>query len=350
MILFIQTAFLGDLLLSIPTLKRLRQIYPNTPIHLLCRKGLGEFFVAQKLADRVYDDFRGVKPSLGEIRKTFGGTKYDLLICPHQSFRSSCASLLIPARLKIGYKSALNALIFHRTVKRPMSLPEVLRQMALLQSLDGETAELLTSVGAQQAPFKNIPSGTAMNVELGESRSALKEKLVRDLNLETGRKIVMLAPGSVWPTKRWREEHFVELAQALIRQNHQVVLIGSPAEKDISDRIQSQVPQARNITGKTTIPAMIERIGGADVLVSNDSGAMHMASVANTACVALFGPTVQEFGYQPWSAKSRVYERLGLACRPCSSHGGAVCPIGTHECMTTLLPRDVLSGIDYFLA
>ena len=129
MILYIQTAFLGDLLLAVPALKRLRQMYPRDPIHLLCRKGLGEFFLREALVDRVISDFKGAKPTLGEAKRLFAGSDYHLLICPHQSLRSSLIAARVSATKKIGFDGFVNRFIFHQTYPRPIKWPETLRQL-----------------------------------------------------------------------------------------------------------------------------------------------------------------------------------------------------------------------------
>jgi len=81
------------------------------------------------------------------------------------------------------------------------------------------------------------------------------------------------------------------------------------------------------------------------MLVSNDSGAMHMAAMTGVASISLFGPTILDFGYQPWNEKAVVVENTELRCRPCSSHGGRACPIGTHVCMTSIEVQKVSSLI-----
>lgn len=349
MILFIQTAFLGDLLLSVPTLKRLRKLYPTEEIHLLCRKNLGEFFQKQGLADKVFDQFKKTKPSLAEVKEIFQNYHYDLLICPHQSIRSSLVASRIQAKRKIGYDSFLNGFLFHETFPRPMKWPETLRQLALLKNLDPELAKDLVSVGNRTAPFDDIPQWSSMTQPHFLEHFHLRAALVEKLGLDSTKKIFLLAPGSVWATKRWGASKFIELSQKLIERGDQVVLIGSPPEKDLARFIAEKVSGVIDITGETKINEMVHLIAGADILISNDSGAMHMASIAGTPTVAVFGPTVQSFGYQPWNTQARVVEASHLRCRPCSSHGGEKCPIGTHECMTSISAQVVLENADALL-
>ncbi len=348
MILYIQTAFLGDLLLSVPTLKRLRHLYPDQEIHLLCRKGLGDFFVREALVDRVMDDFKGPKPTLKEAKKMFADKSYHLLFCPHESVRSTMIARQVQAQKKIGYDSFINRFVFDSLFKRPMKWPEAVRQMSLLRDLDPELSQWLVSIAYKKSPFAEIPEWSSMTLPHFLQRFSYRETFIKRFQLDENKKINLLAPGSVWATKRWGASRFIELAQEMVNQGEAVVLIGSRDEKDLADHIQSQVSGAINIAGLTKIPEMIDLIAGADLLVANDSGAMHMASITGTPCVAVFGPTVQSFGYQPWNNKARVVENIQLKCRPCSSHGGKKCPLGTHECMTSISSSQVAEVIKEF--
>ncbi len=340
MILYVQTAFLGDLLLGIPTLKRLREIYPDQEVHLLCRKNLGSLIIENGLVDVVHDQFAGTKPTLFEIKKIFSKLNFDVLICPHESFRSTFISALINAKRKIVYKNWFNSMVFSDCVKRPMNLPEVLRQLSLLRLLDAQTESRFASLTESTAPFTKIPPWTAMAVP--HYQDVLKKSdWKKKYGLAQDRKAICLAPGSVWPTKQWGEEKFSQLASAIIKSGRQVVLVGSPAESELCQRIQVQVPGAINLAGRTSLIELAQVIAASEKLVSNDSGAMHIAAMTGTPSVSIFGPTVLRFGYQPWNERARVVENKVLPCRPCSSHGGRICPIGTHECMTSISIRDV---------
>jgi heptosyltransferase II len=344
MILYIQTAFLGDLLLSVPTLKRLRELYPGQQIHLLCRKNLGSIIKENGLVDVVHDQFAGTKPTLLEINQTFSKLQFDVLICPHESFRSTFISALIHAQRKIGYKNWLNSLVFSDCVERPMKFPEVLRQMSLLRPLDGQTDSRFADLVEASAPFKVIPAWTVMALPRYQ-QSLSKSEWKKKFGFAENRKTVCLAPGSVWPTKQWGEEKFSQLAGEIIKSGRQVALVGSPAEMELCQRIEKQIPEVINLAGKTSLTELAEVIATSDYLVSNDSGAMHIASMTGTPSVSVFGPTVLEFGYQPWNDKAVVVENKVLACRPCSSHGGKKCPLGTHECMTSITMREVESRL-----
>ncbi len=349
MILFVQTAFLGDLLLSIPALKTLRQTYPDKKIHLVCRKGLGSIIKYFGLADVIHDNFKKTKPSLTEWRQRFGEMRFDLIVCPHESFRSKVLCALTAADNKIGYASWLGALVFDQTVERPMQWPEVFRQLALL----GEAIPGLRERLAQLPPgfriYDSVPEWASMVMISSQQKAERRQKIIDQYGFDAQKKIVALAPGSVWPTKRWPIKKFIEVARKYQFAGYHVVIVGSKDERKFGEAIQSEVASVLNLCGQTTLQQMIEVLAACDLLVSNDSGSMHMAATTSTPIVSIFGPTVLEFGYQPWSNHFRVVERQGLKCRPCSSHGGKVCPIGTHECMELIHSDAVISASSPFL-
>lgn len=349
MILFIQTAFLGDLLLSIPTLKQLRKAYPNKEIHLVCRKGIGEIIKKYNLADHVHDNFFGTKPTLREWRKRFKNMYFDMLICPHESSRSQMLSYFINAKVKLGYSSVLNKYIFTDCVERSLHLPEVLRQLELIKNhIPGLSLEM-SQLPVHFHLYQEIPGWASMSMYHKGQKEEFKEKFCKEIKIDSRHKIIALAPGSVWPTKKWPIEEFIRVARKLIDEQNVVVVIGSKDEVSACAQIESFVPEVINLAGKTKLSELSDVLAACDLLICNDSGAMHMAASTSTPIVSIFGPTVLEFGYQPWSNDFSVLENKSLKCRPCSSHGGIKCPIGTHECMKSVTSETVLKATKNFI-
>ena len=135
-ILVIQTAFLGDLLLSIPLLKNTRRLFPDSKIYLLCRKGFGEFFESLELVDSAIEIDKSNKTSMNEAIKLMKCHEYELVISTHQSLRSAFYAKNVKAKMRIGFSKWWNAPFFSVRIERPMDLPDALRQLALLRTLD----------------------------------------------------------------------------------------------------------------------------------------------------------------------------------------------------------------------
>lgn len=346
MILYIQTAFLGDLLLSIPTLKRLRQLYPDQQIHLICRKELASFFLENKLVDVAYINYKGRKPTWGELAPELSGKVFDLLVCPHESLRSNYISWRVRARYKIGFKKMGNSLVFDRRELRPLQWPEAIRQLTLLASLDADLSLKLRNIQDLRSPLAQIPDWSSMVLpELENTSKQFRKEMSLKWSVPAEVEYICLAPGSVWATKKWGDSQYQELAQKLVAQGKYVLLMGSGGERDLGEWVKNNSPRVFNLCGETTLTEMAQILALSKVLVCNDSGAMHMASAVNVPTVTMFGPTVQSFGYQPWNPKAVVVEDTQLECRPCSAHGTDVCPIKTHVCMKNLSVDRVMGEI-----
>jgi lipopolysaccharide heptosyltransferase II len=156
-----------------------------------------------------------------------------------------------------------------------------------------------------------------------------------------GSDFVALAPGSVWATKRW--PYYGELAAALDRP---AVVVGSAEDAPLADAIVAAAPgRVVSAAGALTLRGSAALIHRAAVLVTNDSAPLHLATAVGTPVVALFGPTVPEFGFGPRRPGDLVLGHAELACRPCSSHGPEVCPLGHHRCMRELSVPVVAAAI-----
>ncbi len=312
---------------------------------MACRPGLGEFFVKNHLVDEVIEiDKRsgtGRKAALSQL----AANEWDVIFVPHQSLRTALWMTRLRARRgKVAFHSGWNFPFYKWRVVRPAAYPEALRQLSLLTPFDGTLAELfgdenfarLLSPESQASPFDfrepEIPEWASM--QLG-TRGADRQR-------------VFLAPGSVWPTKRWTRRGFEALAQLLLQRGFQVELVGSPAEKALCDEIAVKVSGVINRAGQTSLNGLVELFAGGAALIANDSGAMHAAAVAGLPTVAIFGPTVLAQGFRPWQNAAVVVQRK-LGCRPCGKHGALVCPLGTHECMETISPGEVLAALQSVL-
>lgn len=150
-------------------------------------------------------------------------------------------------------------------------------------------------------------------------------------------KRVVIAPGSRWPTKRWSADKFAELAKHISdRHDYHIVILGDERDAESIERIETSLhDNVTNLAGKTTILEAAAVIRNSKAFIGNDSGLMHLAEAVGVPVVALFGPTVEAFGYYPSLESSRVIER-DIPCRPCSRNGSRTCPKGTQECLTAI--------------
>ena len=153
-----------------------------------------------------------------------------------------------------------------------------------------------------------------------------------------------LAPGAAHATKRWPIAHWIALAQRLRAAGYAVVAVGGPDDRGLAQQVAVDSP-----AGEFSLQETGALLARARVVVSGDTGVMHMATGVGTPVVALFGPTVEQFGFFPYRARSIVVQR-DLACRPCSSSGTAVCPLGHHRCLVDIPPADVADAVERAVA
>ena len=157
--------------------------------------------------------------------------------------------------------------------------------------------------------------------------------------------LIGLAPGSAWGTKRW--PYYTELA-ARLASRARIVLIGgraeTPAAQAITAAMSPHVPV--DSVAKLSLLGSAELIGRCSALVTNDSAPLHLASAMGTPTLALFGPTVPEFGFGPLAPKRAVGGVEGLPCRPCDRHGPQTCPLTHWRCMRDLGVDDVVGLLD----
>jgi len=348
-ILVIQTAFLGDLLLSVPLFKYLKNQFPGCEISLVCRKGFGALYKDLKLVDKTYEIQKKNKASYKAALGQLQAWDFDLLLSPHESFTTALFSRSIRAKNKIGFRKWWNFLFFDRRVKKDLSLPDAIRQMSLLQEQDANLKSQIQLFHKRDLEWRKIgnelltpvPDWASPIVQLPSTWSELQSRF------QLPARMVCLFPGSVWKTKQWTEEGFLEVGQKLQAQGRSVVIMGGPGEEELAGRIASLIPGAQSLAGRTSQLETLLILSRADVVVTNDSAGQHLAALVGAPTVSVFGPTVLEFGYRPWNSKSMIVERKGLSCRPCGKHGHHQCPIGTHECMKKISATEVLQKIEH---
>ncbi len=349
--LLIQTAFLGDLLLSIPLIKRLKL---KGSVTLVCRHPYGQLFRELKwqkrpLVDECLEVRKGDSASYEAATSLLRARKFDVLINAHISFRSYLLALGIPAQKRVSYKRWFNFFGAGYRVQKKSQRPEALRQLELASVLDPELDELMRT-NSKHEYFNNPMERQGILSLEGHSIPEWAQMCLDDHMFQenAGPPMVMLAPGSVWPTKRWTEEGYQSVARHFLAKGHAVTWFGSKEEASLCERLQRAVPNTDILCSDSVLDSL-ESLKTASVLVANDSGAMHLAAVAGVPVVSVFGPTTLALGFRPWQTRSRVVQ-IDIGCRPCGRHGHTVCPIGTHSCMKDLSANMVINATENLLA
>ncbi len=335
-IVFIQTAFIGDLFLSLPVVLRLRIKFPDHKLILVCKKGLSEIFLKENYFDQAFEAEKGVSESYSKILSELKKIDIDYVFCPHRSFRSSLFAVQIKAKNKIGFKNAFNFLFFSRTVEYKKSWPDVIRQMMIVSTVD---SDIKNKIQSSDWTYLNFTDRTEKFCEIPEIFSFKKQVDT------THKNTVAIFPGSVWQTKQWTISGFSEVTTELIKKNKTVLLMGGPSEKNICDEIAKNNPQAINCAGGLSLYESYLKLKTCDQVICNDSAPAHMAASLGIQVISIFGPTTLRLGFRPWQNESVVVENNNLTCRPCGAHGHHQCPEGHHRCMIDLKSESVLRKI-----
>lgn len=354
--ILIQTAFLGDLLLSIPLMKKIKELWPEQKLILVCRKGVGEFFAKSFLVDEVLEITKGDRESYHQVLRGLKRTEIDKLICPHESVRTAMFVQQIKAQRKISFASWWNIFFFHERILKNYALPDALRQLSLLQGLDPALNSKIQKYSEEAEPYAAAQNGrlpapppwASMSLRYFYDRqeneiARLLQKVQSTPALLEG--AVALFPGSVWATKRWTEEGFTQVGQSLSARGTGVLVMGGPGEGELCARVAEKIPGAVNLCAKTSIYESALILSRVAAVIGNDSASMHLAATSETPSVVIFGPTVLEFGFRPWQEHVYVVEKPDLLCRPCGKHGHQKCPIKTHDCMKLIKKEEVLQKL-----
>jgi lipopolysaccharide heptosyltransferase II len=333
-ILVVQTAFIGDVILTLPLVQALKDFFPEARIDLVVVPRVMDACRNHPAINQLIEyDKRGSERGLRGLRqkgRQLRQNGYDLAFVPHRSLRSALLVFLAGIPLRIGFKTSLGRFLFTRRIPYERESHEIERNLALLEG-----------VGVHR-PGHILPS-----VYPGDREKGRIDQLIATAGLGGTRQLAAIAPGTIWNTKRWLKERFAEVAESLAARKSGVVIIGGPEDAELGEEIKSLAhsPLVYNAAGSLSLLESAELIRRCSVLVSNDSAPMHLAVAVRTPVVAIFGATVPAFGFGPVGRRDAIVETRGLRCRPCSIHGGDRCPIGTFECMKNITSERVLARV-----
>lgn len=156
----------------------------------------------------------------------------------------------------------------------------------------------------------------------------------------SGRPLAAVHPYAVHPNKAWPRESWFEVVRSLRDVGYEVAVIGAQQGEE---RRNFGTAQGMDLSGKTDLRESAAVLAAADVLVTNDSGPMHLATAVGTPVVGIFGPTVKAWGFFPSGPQDRIVQ-LEADCRPCSLHGKKPCPEG-RRCLTGITPESVVAEV-----
>ncbi|GAB3635794.1 glycosyltransferase family 9 protein [Hymenobacter arcticus] len=322
--LLIQTAFIGDVILATALVEYLAQHEPTAPLDVLVRRGnegllAGNPHIRQVLIwDKKDQKYPNLLRLLGQIRRA----QYGRVVTLQRFASTGFLTAFSGAAERVGFAQNPFSRFFTRRVPHSIGdgTHEVARNLKLLSNLPAMLKPRLYPTAADEAT-------AAPYAAVGE--------------------YLCLAPTSVWFTKQYPEEKWLELLAAL-PPGLPVYLLGGPPDTAACERLAQAAarPGLVNLSGKLSLPASAALMRGAVLNYVNDSAPLHLCSAVDAPVCAIFCSTVPAFGFGPLSTFSRVVEQAGpLACRPCGLHGHTRCPLGHFRCALEMETPQLLAAL-----
>ncbi len=336
-ILVIRLSSIGDIILITPFLRSLRRRHPHAHIDVAVMREYAPLLEAHPHVDGLVPVDRaagiaGLRALNAELRTR----EYDLVCDLHNSHRSRV--------LRRGVAPELRVLR-----KRPW------RWMLLVGlGIDfyGNAAPIPERYLSSVADPELLPDGGGCEIALPAAVEEAVGRSVAQGGWTAGGAVVGICPGARHATKRWPEDHFLALATGLLRSTDlRLLVFGDAHDAETGRRIEALDPtRITSLCGTLSLQETAAWMDVCRVVVTNDSGLMHLATARRRPVVAIFGSTVKQFGFAPYhTPDSVVLELPGLRCRPCTHIGRSACPKGHLQCLVDITPAMVRNALAAFI-
>jgi heptosyltransferase II len=325
-VLLVRFSSIGDLLLTTPLIRAIRTRHPTARITMVVREDMAE---TVRHNPRLTDLVTWVHGTpLGPLAATLRQTPWTHRLDLHGSLRSHALRRLVGGSWT-GYSK-------HR-VRRAMLIQSGTRRGGALGPVAERYFEAAAGLDVQ-------PDGGPAEFFVTSEAQREAEAFLATHQLGVTRTLIALAPGAAHATKRWPVEHWAALARRL-RTTCDLVVLGGPGDRELAATIaEAGGETAASAAGRFSLSGTAALLKRSRAMVGGDTGVTHLATAVGTPAVALYGPGVEQFGFFPYQARATVLQRE-LPCRPCSPHGGPVCPLGHHRCLVEILPEAVAQAL-----
>lgn len=320
-ILIIRLSSLGDILLTTPFIRSIKNQFPEIKIDFILRKEYSDALKLNPYLNKVFTYSRIEKDNLQtfeEIKKS----GYDLVIDLQNNLRSKKIISLIKSQSVSFSKNGLHKfLLVNFKINKLKDAPQI--------------------------PIRYAK--TILNFKLDEKGiDLIIDRKSADISSDKNN-LIGFCPGARHFTKRWPKEYFIELGKLFSKKGYQVVLFGGRSDKGLCKGLAAEIPTAIDLSNDDNLLQTFADMKLCRAIICNDSGLMHVASAANTNIIAIFGSTVKEFGFTPYNCRNLILENNSLSCRPCSHIGKDHCPKKHFDCMKLIKPAFVFEKVISFI-
>jgi lipopolysaccharide heptosyltransferase I len=362
-ILLIKPSAVGDVIHTVPVLVKLRARYPAARIDWLLTPPIAELIRHHPAVSNVLlfarHDYTRFSRSwragtrLLELLSSIWRNRYDLVIDLHGQFRSALFTLASGAPTRIGFDAPQRgAVLTGRRLPKEAYLHGwtgaregawmAYTHRLPIPTLDAHAVDrylrLVPMLGLDDDP-------PDFRIPVPPQAQAYVAGLLKRYGL-AAREFAVLVPGTIWETKHWTVEGFVQVANYLCQKNRGVVLAGSAKERSRCQAVAAACPQVCDLSGQTTLSQLAALIERASFCLTNDSGSMHLTVALNKPVVSIFGPT-DPLWIGPYGRPHAVV-RADVPCSPCYLRKLRSCPNG-HACMKEVTPLMVIERVKKML-
>jgi len=325
-ILVIQTAFTGDIVLATAVIEKLHQFYPEAEIDFLLRKGNEGLlkdhpFIKQVLIwNKKEKKLKNLFKLLKQIRKT----KYDKVINLQRFASTGLLTGFSQAKERIGFDKNPLSFLFTKKISHQFKkgVHEVERNNRLIEDFTDSS--------------------------FNKPRLYPSQKDEHEIAQYKEQPYVCIMPASVWFTKQYPEEKWIELINNF-PEDYNIFLLGGKEDKTLCERIKEKTTNKKVmvLAGKLSFLSSAALMKSAKMNYTNDSAPLHFASATDAPVTAIFCSTIPEFGFYPLSEKSIIVQtEVELSCKPCTLHGRKACPLGHFKCALTIETNKLLESLN----
>ena len=313
--------WVGDAVMSLPALRALRQLLPGSNITVAGAPGTVDIFSEADFVDAVLINEAGFFPSVKQLRRG----KFDLALLFQNAFGAALTAFAARVPFRIGYDTDRRGILLTTAIAVPDWKNERHESFYYLNIV----SELQQLVERSATATAETPTS---QLAVSDKRREAAQKLLEENGVVPGKPVALLCPGSVNSrAKRWLAERYAELSDRLTDAGMNVVLIGSPAEEEVSRQVGARTQHVPIVlTGKTSVAEVVGLISLANLLITNDTGPAHIGAAVGTPTLVIFGPTNPLTTYPLGPNAAMIREPPD--CAPCMLRD---CPID-HRCMTAI--------------
>ncbi|MCP4296243.1 MAG: lipopolysaccharide heptosyltransferase II [Proteobacteria bacterium] len=309
--------WLGDLMMSVAFIQHVLRKHPDSTVDLIVKKGFEKIPLPHR-GDLLV--FEKKTTSLFKFGTFLNARKYDCIFILPPSFSSALMAFIAKIPIRVGYRGHFRSIMLSpsKAYKKKHRSEHIIKEYLDLLEDDVKT-ELLWP-------------------QLELSHDWITEKTT---NIKIAQNSICLAPGAIYgPAKQWPVNHFKEIASLLANEGHKVTIVGTQSDFQDGEIIRADSPGVNNLCGKTDLPQLIALLATSRLLISNDSGAMHIMAALQKPQIAIFGSTSSTWT-GPMNRNARIVS-VNLDCSPCFSR---TCPEKHYKCQKNVTPDLVLKQI-----